>query len=117
MLRLEKELEDSSAQRIADHALEIKARMEAQLAEWGSMLASLGLEPPRKRQSPMTRKIAKSRSGLSHIPAQRRPRDMARDHDGLPAQESRLPPILENKTYPRQTLKYVQLPTRDVPVR
>src|SRR5512142_2417030 len=76
MLRLEKELEDNSAQRIADHALEIKAKMEAQLIEWGSMLASLGLEPPMKRQSPMNRKMAKPRSTLAHSPAQRRPRNL-----------------------------------------
>ena len=109
ILRMEKEAEDSSAQRIADHALEIKARMEAQLIEWGSMLASLGMEPPTKRQSPMSRRMAKPRSTLSRSPAQRRPRDSAKDPAGL-ALEGRLPPIHENKTYPRQTLKYVPLP-------
>ncbi|CAI4218132.1 unnamed protein product [Parascedosporium putredinis] len=47
ILQLEKEVENSKAQRIADHALEIKMKLEEQLAEWGSMLSGLGLEPPR----------------------------------------------------------------------
>ncbi len=33
VMRLEKDLEDNSTQRIADHALEIKAKLEAQLIE------------------------------------------------------------------------------------
>ncbi|TPX07860.1 uncharacterized protein E0L32_010435 [Thyridium curvatum] len=104
ILRLEKEAEDSSAQRIADHALEIKAKMEAQLLEWGSLLANLGLEPPAKRHSPMGRRIAKSKSSINRSPAQRRPRESVKDEEALAMQEGRLPPIYENKSYPRQTL-------------
>jgi len=115
MLRLEKELEDNSAQRIADHALEIKARMEAQLVEWGSMLAGLGLEPPMKRHSPMRRNMAKPRSTLSQSPVRRRPRDIqAKDPDGPFAHEGRLSPIAENKPYPRQTLKCDVFPLLEI---
>ncbi|KAK1761337.1 hypothetical protein QBC47DRAFT_26283 [Echria macrotheca] len=104
VMRLEKEVENNSAQRIADHALEIRAKMEAQLAELGSMLASLGSEPPSKRHSPERRKFAKlSPRGLKS-PAQRKARDPAVDQDALAAQEGRLPPIYENKTYPRATM-------------
>ncbi|KAK3321200.1 hypothetical protein B0T19DRAFT_403769 [Cercophora scortea] len=109
ILRLEKEAEDSSARRIADHALEIKAKLESQLAEWGSMLAGLGMEPPAKRRSlDDGRKYAKPRlsgSGSgSRSPALRRPREAPADPDALAIQEGRLAPIYENKPYPRQTM-------------
>lgn len=105
ILRLEKELESNSAQRIADHALEIKAKMEAQLAELGSMLSGLGTEPPSKRHSPERRKASKPSPRGLRSPAMRRPRPVVEDPEALAAQEGRLPPIQENKTYPRATMK------------
>src|SRR5687768_17521629 len=55
ILELETQVEDNEARRIADHALSIKEKLEAQLTEWGTMLAGLGLEPPPKRHSPRAR--------------------------------------------------------------
>jgi hypothetical protein len=105
LIRMEKELDENKAQRIADHALDIKARMEAQLIEWGSLLAGLGLEPPMKQRSPRGRNIAKPRSSLNRpSPTQRRLRDVAKDADAMAMQEGRLPPIIENKPYPRATM-------------
>lgn len=106
IMRLEMELEDNRPQRIADHALEIKAKLEAQLVEWGSLLAGLGLEPPMKRHSPRGRKIAKPRSSLTRrSPPQRRLRDVAKDAEALALEEGRLPTIMENKSYPRATME------------
>jgi len=108
-MRLEKELENNHTDRIADHAMEIKAKMEAQLAEWGAMLASLGTEPPSKRHSPERRRGTKpSQKGL-RSPAQRRSRETTVDPETLAAKEGRLPPIYENKSYPRATMRYVCL--------
>ncbi|KXX74276.1 Shugoshin [Madurella mycetomatis] len=104
ILRLEKKIEDNSAQRIADHALEIKAKLEAQLSEFGSLLGSLGLEPPSKRYSPDGRRIAKSRQSIARSPPQRKRHGTAADEEALAEQEGRLPPIYENKTYPRATM-------------
>ncbi|TLD25122.1 hypothetical protein PspLS_06085 [Pyricularia sp. CBS 133598] len=108
ILRLEKAAESNPAGRIADHALEIKAKMELQLLELGSLLDSLGLEPPMKRRSPNRgeRKIAKPRrSSQEQNPRQKKTRDMSiEDQEALAAQEGRLPPIHEHKSYPRQTL-------------
>lgn len=104
IIRLEKEVERNSAQRIADHALEIKAKMEAQLQEWGAMLAGLGVEPPTKRRSLEKRKSPKPRLSGSRSPPQRRRRNTGVDLDALAAQEGRLPPIYEQKSYPRATM-------------
>ncbi|KAK2591085.1 hypothetical protein QQS21_011218 [Conoideocrella luteorostrata] len=87
ILELEKQVEDNESRRIADHALAIKAKLEAQLSEWGSLLSGLGLEPPMKRHSPRIRKNVKQRMSFSAInrpsPSQRRLRDIARDIEEL----------------------------------
>lgn len=114
IIELEKQVEDNESRRIADHALAIKSKMEAQLAEWGTMLSGLGLEPPPKRHSPAVRKSTNRRTSFAYSrvsPSQRRLRDMAREIDDLGH-------IPEYKQYPsraeRKTLKYV---ARDVVVR
>ncbi|KAI0479054.1 hypothetical protein GGR56DRAFT_690226 [Xylariaceae sp. FL0804] len=107
ILRLEAELRESRAQRIADHALEIREKMEAQLVEWGAMLASLGHEPIPKSRSPRATKKAK-RSSLGRIGMtqwrRRETMGSMQDLEDAAAQEGRLPPLWEEKTYPRETL-------------
>lgn len=109
VLRLQTEIEDNRAQKIADHALEIKEKMEAQLAEWGSMLASLGHEPIPKSRSPRQPKKAKHRSSIGRVSMsewkRRDTMSSMKDLEAAAAQEGRLPPIWENKTCPRETLR------------
>ncbi|KAI0011741.1 hypothetical protein F4779DRAFT_177915 [Xylariaceae sp. FL0662B] len=108
IIRLETELQQSSALRIADHALEIKEKMEAQLLEWGAMLASLGNEPLPKDQSPRASKRPKIRSSLGRVSTSEwRRRDTIssmKDLEAAAQQEGKLPPIWENKACPRETL-------------
>ena len=109
ILRLEKQIEDSSARRIADQALEVKAKLEAQLSEFAALLGGLGDEPPAKRRSSEERILAKDRRSIARSPPQRRRRDTGIDAEALAEQEGRLPPIFENKSYPRATMKYASL--------
>ncbi|KAI1471611.1 uncharacterized protein F4812DRAFT_185489 [Daldinia caldariorum] len=108
ILRLQTELEDSRAQRIANHALKIKEKMEAQLAEWGTMLASLGHEPAPRVRSPREPKRLKRRSSIGRVSmSEWRRRDTVssmKDLEAAALQEGRLAPIWENKTCPRETL-------------
>ncbi|KAL2155347.1 hypothetical protein VTH82DRAFT_88 [Thermothelomyces myriococcoides] len=104
ILRLEKQLEDNSARRIADHALEVKAKLEAQLSEFAALLGTLGVEPPSKRRSSEDRSLSKSRQSMARSPPQRRRRNTSIDSETLAEMEGRLPPIYENKTYPRATM-------------
>jgi hypothetical protein len=106
ILRLEKQLEDSQTRRIADHALEVKAKLELQLSEFAELLGSLGAEPPSKRRLSEERMLAKPRQSVARSPPARRRRDTSVDAETLAEQEGRLPPIYENKTYPRATMKY-----------
>jgi hypothetical protein len=104
ILRLEKEIDDNSAQRVADHALEIKAKLESQLIEWGSLLSTLGLEPPSKRRSIKGRGLAQGKSRQPQRVTQRPLRNVAQDLEALAMHEGRLPPISENKQYQRATM-------------
>jgi hypothetical protein len=110
VLRLKSELEGSHVHRVADHALQIKEKMEAQLIEWGTMLASLGHEPMPKNRSPRALKrprIQRSSIGRSGMSDWRRRETMSsmQDLEAAALQEGRLPPLWENKTFPRETLK------------
>ncbi|CAJ2511472.1 Uu.00g070970.m01.CDS01 [Anthostomella pinea] len=108
ILRLDTELRESQAHRIADHALEIKEKMEAQLLEWGAMLAGLGNEPIPKNRSPRATKKARISTSLDRpsFPEWRRRDTMSsmKDLEAAAQQEGRLPPLWENKQYPRETL-------------
>ncbi|KAM0511095.1 hypothetical protein ACHAPE_010243 [Trichoderma viride] len=105
ILELEKQVGDNESQRIADHAMAIKAKLESQLTEWGSLIAELGLEPPAKRHSPMIRRRPKQTMGFSASrpsPSQRRLREIARDVEELGH-------ISENKSYPRRSMNPEQI--------
>ncbi|KAI0485468.1 hypothetical protein F4859DRAFT_382924 [Xylaria cf. heliscus] len=114
VLRLKTELEGSHAHRVADHALQIKEKMEAQLVEWGAMLASLGHEPVPKNRSPRALKkarIERDSIGRTRISDWRRRETMTsmQDLEAAALQEGRLPPLWENKTYPRETLNQEEI--------
>ncbi|KAG6026169.1 hypothetical protein E4U41_001327 [Claviceps citrina] len=106
ILELETQVENNEARRIADHALAIKAKLEAQLSEWASLLSGLGLEPPMKRHSPRIRKNIKQRMSFCPdrpSPSQRRLRDIARDIEELGS-------ISENRSFSsRQSLNPEQI--------
>ncbi|OLN95305.1 Shugoshin [Colletotrichum chlorophyti] len=110
IIELEKELENSNARRIADHSLDIKSKLESQLMDCLSVLANLGQEPPTKRHaSPRGRRL--SRQSLPHRspPLRRPPREPTKDTEARALQEGRLPPIAENKSYPRATMDREQI--------
>jgi hypothetical protein len=109
ILRLEKQVEDNSAQRIADHALEVKEKLEAQLSQFTALLGSLGVEPPAKRRASEDRMLSNARQSMARSPPARRRRNTSIDSETLAEMEGRLPPIYENKTYQRATMKYVAL--------
>lgn len=101
IIELERQLQDNDPRRIADHALAIKMKLEAQLTEWGTLLAGLGHEPPAKRHSPRVKKSIKSCISFSASrpsPSQRRLRDVAREIEELGH-------IPENKSYSRKSMK------------
>ncbi|KAI7788852.1 hypothetical protein LA080_008744 [Diaporthe eres] len=114
ILELERDLDECrEAQKIADHALEIKAKMEAQLVEWSAMLGGLGVERAAKRHAPSSpggTTVARRRASINRSPAARqRPRDSRSSTDMAALHEGRLPPIQENTTYPRRTMNHNEI--------
>lgn len=104
ILRLKSELDNGKAQRIVDQTGEIKSQLEAKLLEIGALIGSLGQEPAPTKKSPKAGRI--SRTSLGQSPDQRNWKNMVTLSEAVAGQEGRLPPILENKSYPRRTLEY-----------
>ncbi|PHH81659.1 hypothetical protein CDD82_248 [Ophiocordyceps australis] len=106
IIELEKQVEDNDARKIANHALAIKTKLEAQLMEWATLVGGLGLEPPTKKLSPrIGRKSTTKRLSYSSCrtsPSQRRLRDVAREIEELGH-------ISETKSYSRKSMSHEQI--------
>jgi hypothetical protein len=103
IIQLQNELENGKAQRIADNAGAIKSQLEAKLLEIGALITSIGDGAAPKKRSPREGKI--TRASSSQSPDQRNWKNMCTLSEAVAGQEGRLPPILENKSYPRRTLE------------
>jgi hypothetical protein len=85
----------------------LKSQLEAKLLEIGALVTGLGNELPPKKKTPKGGKITKSSPSTS--PDQKNWKNMVTLSEAVAGQEGRLPPISENKSYPRRTLEYVIL--------
>ena len=103
IIQLQNELDNGKAQRIADNSGAIKSQLEAKLLEIGALITSLGNGVAPKKRSPREGKI--TRASPSQSPDQRNWKNMYTLSEAVAGQEGRLPPILENKSYPRRTLE------------
>ena len=102
ILRVKNELDHSKTQFIAKTRL-AKSHLQTKLLELGALVNSLGDEPtPEKSPGAGRVKASPSRS-LDR----RNWKNMCSLSEAVAGQEGRLPPILENQTYPRRTLQYV----------
>ncbi|KAM3520266.1 hypothetical protein NHJ13051_006957 [Beauveria bassiana] len=103
IVELEQERHENDARQ--DHALTIKKELEAQLAEWSTLVAGLGQEPPIKRQWPRAADVATGRMNFIATrpsPSQRRLRDVANDIEQLGH-------IAEHKAYSRMSMNSDQI--------
>lgn len=107
IIHLQKELENGQAQRITEYTNDLKSQLEAKLLEIGAIVTGLGNELPLKKKSSKGGKVTKSSPSTS--PDQKNWRNMVSLSEAVAGQEGRLPPILENKSYPRRTLEYVTI--------
>jgi hypothetical protein len=105
ILRLQSEVDSGNAQRTAAYAIHIKSELEAKLQEIGALLGGLGEPLKLANKSPKSGKITRASPGTS--PDQKNWKNICTLSETMAGQEGRLPPILENKQYPRKTLEYV----------
>jgi DNA-binding protein H-NS len=104
IIRLRTEAESKSAQQIVNHVHAIKASLEAKLLELGTLVTNLGDEPPPPEKRP-SKEGNSSRTGSTTSPDQRNWKNMCTMSEAVGMQDGRLPPILEDKFYPRRTLE------------
>ncbi|PMD66162.1 uncharacterized protein K444DRAFT_165010 [Hyaloscypha bicolor E] len=100
ILRLQTELENGRAQRIADHTGVVKSQLEAKLLEISALITRLGDEPAAKKKPPRAGKTTGASPNTS--PDQKNWKNICPLNEAV---EGRLPPILENKLFPRRTLE------------
>lgn len=104
ILRLKSELENNRAQQIVENTRITKSQLEEKLLELGALISGLGDEPSRKLSPQVTKQ---ARESLSRSPGQRDWKNMYTMSEVVGGLDGRLPPIMENKSYPRTTLEYV----------
>ncbi|KAL5321737.1 hypothetical protein ACEPPN_009700 [Leptodophora sp. 'Broadleaf-Isolate-01'] len=107
ILQLEGELENGRSQRIAQHTGVVKSQLEAKLLELGALLSGLGEVPSPQRKSRQSGKVARASPATS--PDQKNWKNICSLSEAVAGQEGRLPPILENKSYPRKTLEHQEI--------
>ena len=104
MLRLQSEAKSKRAHQIMDHVSAIKTNLEAKLQEIGLLVTTLGDEPPQPPRHPA--KVGKRvRSSPTKSPDERNWKNMCTLTEAVGLDDGRLPPILEDKSYPRRTLE------------
>lgn len=87
-----------------DHVSTIKANLEAKILEIGALVTTLGDEPHQPpKQSTKEGKLA--RSNPTKSPDQRNWKNVCTHSEAVGLDDGRLPPILEDKSYPRRTLE------------
>jgi DNA-binding protein H-NS len=104
ILRLQGEAESKSTKRIIDHVNAIKSNLEAKLLDIGALVTTLGDVPTPKDKT--SKKAGKSvPASPTQSPDQKNWKNMCTLSEAVGLQEGKLPPILEDKSYPRRTLE------------
>ncbi|RAL61335.1 hypothetical protein DID88_009471 [Monilinia fructigena] len=131
-LRLRSEIDNGKARRVTDRVSVVKSQLEERLVEIGALISSLGEESPERKRPPhLPRQFGGLRSssnpprspqekkwentaplnedGTSHerkLPPRRNVASLIQD---IGSPDGKLPPILENKYYPRRTLEHQEI--------
>lgn len=93
------------AQRISECAGDIKSQLEAKMLELSALITGIGGDSAPRSSPQQEGKITSSSPTTS--PKEKNWKNMCTLSEAVHGQEGRLPPILENKYYPRKTLEYV----------
>jgi hypothetical protein len=103
IIRLQNDAESNKSHRILENVGEIRAQLEAKLMEIGALVTGLTDVPVPRRRSATRPDITTTNPKPSL--EQRNWKNMCTVSEAMAGQDGRLPPILENKYYPRRTLE------------
>ena len=102
-IQLKQELDEGRSKRALDSVFDLKRQVEGKIRELGQLVDGLGRAP--KTALGTTPKRPKESSVIRRSPEQRNWKNTATLAEV--AGDGRLPPIPEDKHYPRRTLEYV----------
>jgi hypothetical protein len=105
ILRLQSEAEPSRREKISNHVSETKSKLEEKLLEVAALVTSLGDVPARTVERTPTKTSTKE--NLSRTPDRKNWKNICTLSEAAGLEDGRLPPILEDKYYPRRTLELV----------
>lgn len=88
----------------------VKEKLEAKLAELGALVSELGDGRQSKRRSSLPHNDLVEDQAPKRSPNQRNWKNASISSGAAGGENSRLPPILEDKYYPRKTLEYEAYP-------
>ncbi|KAF5874849.1 putative shugoshin c terminal domain-containing protein [Botrytis fragariae] len=131
-LRLRSEIDNGKARRAADRVNVVKSQLEERLQEIGALISGLGEESPQRKRSPhVPRQFGGLRAGSNPprspkenkwdnldplnedgtSPERKMPprKTTASSSEDIGSPDGKLPPILENKYYPRKTLEHQEI--------
>ncbi len=104
ILRLQYDAESRRSQHIVEHVTAIKSQLEAKLLELGALVTTIG-ENPEPEKNPSTKEGKQMRTTPTQSPDQKTWKNMCTLSEAARLEDGRLPPILEDKYYPRRTLE------------
>ena len=106
-IQLQRQLESTgNRQNAADRLNQIKSQLEDKLTELGGLVYELGTVDKQSRRSSVIQSSRPNGQTPKRSPDQRNWKNAFTLSDVTGQQEGRLPPILEDKLYPRRTLEY-----------
>lgn len=88
----------------------VKEQLEAKLAELGQLVSDLGEGQSNRRRSSLPHNNLVEDQAPKRSPNQRNWKNALTSSGAAGGEDSRLPPILEDKYYPRKTLEYEAYP-------
>lgn len=106
-IRLQYELDNGPKHSAWDKVDGLKQKLEGRLVELGGLLQELGNVQGAAKKERAGKRKSLSRSSPKRSPTQRPWKSNIALSDLLGESEGRLPPILEDKCFPRRTLEYV----------
>lgn len=110
IIKLHYELESNAGKPDTSTIDAFRIRLEAKLKEVGNLVQELGdVQKAAKKRSQQKRRSMDSRLSPKRSPNQRSWKNTQTLSDLMGEAEGRLPPILEDKQFPRRTLEYDRL--------
>ena len=109
MTKLRYEAEKSRERAVLEGVDVVKGKLEAKLAELGGLVQELGHVQKHVDSQRTQRRRSIIRSSPKRSPNQRNWKNALTLSEVTGGAEGRLPPIVEDKFYPRRTMEYVLL--------